>query len=376
MRTLVLDNGSHTIKAGFAAAEPDAATHCHTIPNCIARSSGGGRGRDGIFVADQFDQCKDTSEMAFRRPVEKGFVVSWDGELDVWQQVLLNDEAKLRCDPRATNLIVTEGPNCPQALQTATDQMIFEEFEFAAAYRCVAPSLVAWNGGPPLTAEAAAQSLPRECLLVVDSGYSHTTVTPLIGGRPVQPAVRRLDVGGKLLTNRLKELSSLRHWNLMDDSHLVSQIKEDACYVSHDFRAELEHVWNVRGGHHRARATGASHVVREYVLPDYRTTFRGHLRDMDAMATEQTSLPLGNERFVVPELLFRPSDIGIAQAGLPEVVVQSLSHLPAGMWPGLLANVVVVGGNAKIPGFVVRLRAELRAMVPSQCPLRVHAPDE
>jgi actin-related protein 6 len=53
----------------------------------------------------------------------------------------LTESRKLKsgsqCDPRETNLILTEAPNAPAALQTNCDQMIFEEFEFASYYRCV-----------------------------------------------------------------------------------------------------------------------------------------------------------------------------------------------------------------------------------------------
>ena len=50
-------------------------------------------------------------------------------------------------------------------------------------------------------------------------------------------------LGGKQLTNYLKELISLRHYGLMDDPYLVSQIKEDACFVSQDFKGDIEEVW-------------------------------------------------------------------------------------------------------------------------------------
>lgn len=40
-----------------------------------------------------------------------------------------------QCDPHETNLVLTEAPNCPQALQTNCDQIIFEEFEFASYCR-------------------------------------------------------------------------------------------------------------------------------------------------------------------------------------------------------------------------------------------------
>lgn len=377
-RTVVIDNGSHTIKTGFADPLPDAASDCKVIPNCIARSSEGGRGGQKIYIADQLEQCEDLGEVAFRRPLEKGFIVNWDLELDIWKQTFFKNGAKLQCDPHETNLLLTEASNCPLALQTNTDQIIFEELEFASAYRCSGPSLNVWNDVPALMGDQASDRPRAECAVIIDSGYSDTTVTPVIHGRPVEPAIRRLEVGGKTMTNLLKELSSLRHWNLMDESHLVSQIKEDTCYVSQDFKRDLQNVWDMKGPKQKANALQQGTLL-EYILPDYRTTYRGHVKtDFSAAqpSGDETTLPLGNERFVVPELLFNPSDIGSSQTGLPEMVVQSLSCLPVALWPGVLANIVVVGGNAKLPGFVERLETELRGMTPGDCLLRVRAPKD
>jgi hypothetical protein len=64
-RTLVVDNGSYTIKAGFAKAS-SSYDDCHIIPNCIVRS------RDRrVLVGTQLESCRDYGGMAFRRPVEK-----------------------------------------------------------------------------------------------------------------------------------------------------------------------------------------------------------------------------------------------------------------------------------------------------------------
>ena len=52
--------------------------------------------------------------------------------------------------------------------------------------------------------------------------------------------ISRLDVGGKLLTNQLKELVSFRQWNMMDETYVMSDVKESCCYVSQDFRRDLE----------------------------------------------------------------------------------------------------------------------------------------
>lgn len=289
--------------------------------------------------------------------------------------------------------------------------MIFEEFEFASAYRCLGgptklpilslslpthspasnerragPTLNAYNDIPTLMGDPPSLTptpQPREALLVVDAGHSHTTITPILRGQPIHRAIRRLDIGGKLLTNRLKETISLRHFSLMDEPHLVGQIKEDACYVSLDFAGDLARTWRDGSGKKSARVDD---ITLDYVLPDYHTTTRGHTRPHDpsraaaatatrlAGAGEQDSFPLGNERFAVPELLFNPTDLGMAQAGLPEAIVQSVSALPEGLWPVMLANVVVVGGTAGLPGFVERLEEELRAVVRGEVVVRVRRP--
>jgi actin-related protein len=41
-----------------------------------------------------------------------------------------------------------------------------------------------------------------------------------------------LDIGGKLLTNLLKETLSFRQWDMMDETCLVSAIKERCCFIA------------------------------------------------------------------------------------------------------------------------------------------------
>ncbi|KAF2843318.1 Actin/actin-like protein [Patellaria atrata CBS 101060] len=377
--TLVLDNGAYTIKAGFSSDNPST-DHCTIIPNCIAKSARDKR----IYIGSQLDQCRDFGEMIFRRPVEKGYITNWEGQRAIWEHSFEGDNAVLKCDPHETNLLLTEAPNCPQTLRTNTDQIVFEEFEFAAYLRCLGPSLNAYNDIPTLFADpppdvSPTPPVPVEALLLIESGYSHTTITPLIHGRPLHPSIRRLSIGGKLLTNHLKELISLRHYGLMDEPHLVNQIKEDVSFVSADFRVDLERAWKARPG-----GVDTS-VVVDYVLPDYETEVRGKTRPHDpllqarvkrlgAKGPREDVVPLGNERFAVPELLFNPGDIGLSEAGLPELVLQSLETVPEGLWGPLLANVVLVGGNVEIRGFVERLEKELRQITPSEYIVRVAKP--
>ncbi len=90
LRTLVVDNGACTIKAGFPSTsqQPE---DCHTIPNCIARDRG-----KKVWIGSQLEHCTDFGEVVFRRPVEKGYLVSWEAEKAVWDNSFFDQGAKLK----------------------------------------------------------------------------------------------------------------------------------------------------------------------------------------------------------------------------------------------------------------------------------------
>ena len=50
----------------------------------------------------------------------------------------------------------------------------------------------------------------------------------------------RIDVGGKLLTNHLKEIISYRQWNMMDQTYVMDDVKEKCCFVSANFKTDME----------------------------------------------------------------------------------------------------------------------------------------
>lgn len=175
---------------------------------------------------------------------------------------------------------------------------------------------------------------------------------------------------------------------MRNDIYLVNEIKEACSYVSKDYKGDMEKTWKGPKGDRREGFATAGGIAKDYVLPDYHNRSKGYMRDHDptdagklkklqsgkpAEAAEDI-LTLRNERFAVPELLFSPSDIGMRQSGLGQLVMDSLSALPFGLWPGFLANIIVVGGNANIEGFIWRLQVEIRALAPTECYVRVARP--
>jgi actin-related protein 6 len=207
----------------------------------------------------------------------------------------------------------------------------------------------------------------------------------------------RLNVGGKLLTNYLKEVISYRHYNMMEESHLINKVKESCCFISQNFSADLERIKAKKGAEIR------------FVLPDYSHSKEGHvLKEGEMVGDDLQVLVLGNERFAIPELLFTPSDVGTnpirkflsgtytrlgsKQGGIVEGVMQAVAAAPEEYRSLLLANIVPVGGNFNILGFSERLylpslqpshptdtgfrEREIRAMAPSMDTVRFLQPKE
>ena len=117
-------------------------------------------------------------------------------------------------------------------------------------------------------------------------------------------------------------------------------------------------------------------IYREYVLPDYTTVKRGFIRapadTLSRPAEGEQILKLNNERFSIPELLFSPSDIGIKQMGISELVHEVVKSFPDPVQPHFYKNIILVGGNANFPGYRERVQADVRALAKEEFEVEVH----
>jgi actin-related protein 6 len=361
---VVLDNGGGCIKAGLVPLRPGASPGVPLVAaNALARVGplassgrvGTSRRPAGMLVAAEIDEAPDFTAMSFRRAHDRGYVARWDVERDVWSSVLSADKGVGLADPGAALLLLTEPMAAPVHMRRATDELVFEAFGFAE-YAAVPPARLVAEAGRAL-AGAPPRRPGHATSLVLDSGFSFTHAVPVVDGRELPAPTRRLNLGGKALTNHLKETVSFRSWNMMEETVVVNSVKERMTYVAVDFMHELS---EARDGKSSARRG-------EYVLPDLSrgdVDPRGHVRRAaeEVDGTEQI-LAMENERISVPELLFHPSDVGLAQAGVAGLVVQAVEASPAQHRADLYASIVLAGGNCRIPGFRERVTAELRPLV-------------
>jgi actin-related protein 6 len=89
-----------------------------------------------VYTGSQLEKCKDFGEITFRRPVEKGYIVNWEAQKEIWEHEFFESKSPMKCDPEETGLILTEAPNALPHLQTNCDQIVFEAFGFPSYLRC------------------------------------------------------------------------------------------------------------------------------------------------------------------------------------------------------------------------------------------------
>ncbi|CAI9100825.1 OLC1v1038004C1 [Oldenlandia corymbosa var. corymbosa] len=376
---VVLDNGGGLIKAGIGG-EMDPVC---VVPNCTARPLASKK----WLLADQLlSPTEDLTSATIRRPFDRGYLTNPDLQSTIWAHVFNN---LLKVTPSQCSLLLTEPLFTLPSIQRSVDELVFEEFNFESLFVADSPSLVHLYEASRRPYGLASRA---QCSLVVDCGFSFTHAAPVFQNFTLNYGVKRLDLGGKALTNYLKELVSYRSVNVMDETFIIDDVKEKLCFVSLDIDRDLE----------VARRRGRDNLFRcTYVLPDGITHTRGFVKDpneakrymslddedekedeTDLMDTTERSdrrtidlskneFSVTNERFVVPEMIFRPADLGMNQAGLAECIVRAVNSCHPYLHPVLYESIILTGGSTLFPRFAERLEKELRPLVPDEYRVKI-----
>ncbi|MGE7391591.1 hypothetical protein ACQKM2_39585 [Streptomyces sp. NPDC004126] len=317
--TVVVDFGSGWVKAGVAGKDEPGAV----FPNVVGvpRAAQAGVGQRDFYVGDEAAAKRAT--LTFQRPAPRGGVEDWEAAARVWAHTL---ERELRFVAADCRVLVVESPFASPQERERTARVLFEELGVRAAAFVPAPVL-------------ALRSACVRTGVVVDLGDGVVSVSAVHDGR-LLPGTRHAGFGGRDLTGYLSDRLMQAGHSLRTPAELevVRDIRERLCYVAEDLTAEM----------HKAEA-GA--VAGSYELPDAQL------------------LPLGSERFDVPEALFAPDRLGLTEPGLHELVHQVLTAADAPVRAALAGAVRLSGGLAQMPGLAPRLAAEAGAL--TELPVKV-----
>ncbi|PIO13902.1 hypothetical protein AB205_0104350, partial [Aquarana catesbeiana] len=157
-----------------------------------------------------------------------GYLVNWDVQRQVWDYLF--GKEMFQVDFGETSIIITEPYFNFSSIQESMNEILFEEYQFQAALRV--------NPGA-LSAHRYFHDNPSElCCIIVDSGYSFTHIVPYCRSKKKQEGIIRWVVG--VTWHNHLERNGILQLHVMDETHVINQVKEDVCYVAADFYKDME----------------------------------------------------------------------------------------------------------------------------------------
>ncbi|KRY42327.1 Alpha-centractin, partial [Trichinella spiralis] len=360
---IVIDNGSGTIKAGFAG---DQAPKCH-FPNYVGRPKHvrvmAGALEGNVFIDWPHMRMSESSEnesvegeniylfvnftcqlqsssssskaveyrglLNIRYPMEHGIVQNWNDMELIWQHLYSKDQ--LQTFPEEHPVLLTEPPMNPSKNRERTAEYFFETFNVPALYISMQAVLSLYSTG-------------RTTGVVLDCGDGVTHAVPIFEGFALPHSIVRTNIAGRDVTRLLRLLLRKEGVEFYRSSEfeIVRTIKERICQVSTDSQRD---------------DTGSSDKV-QYMLPDGSTVV------------------LGPCRFRAPEVLFRPDFIGEECEGAHECLAYCIQKSDIELRRQLYQNIILSGGSTLFPGFGDRLLNEVKRLAPKDIKIRITAPQE
>jgi len=330
VQTVVIDNGSGMVKAGFAGEETPRCVFPAIVGRPKHASAMQGVTQKDCYIGEEANQKRGILELNY--PIAAGIVESWDDMEKVWNHTFYNE---LRVNPsECGGVLLTEAPRNPKQNREKMVQIMFDTFEVTNTYVAIQAVMSLYAAG-------------RTTGLVVDSGDGVSHTVPVFEGFSVPHAVEKMDIAGRVLTNYLQKLlleSIAEGFTSSAELEIVKNIKEELCYVASKYDEE------------KAQASNSSEMDKPYTLPDKRVINI-----------------TGATRMTCPELLFKPELNGKSCKSIHALAWQSVQSSDIDIRKDLCKNIILSGGTTMYQGLPDRLKDEIVGLAPAGSEIKVIA---
>ena len=254
---VIIENGSATIKAGFAGDDHPRAMFRSVLGSPKVASTVGGANLRDLYVGDEAWGKRSTIDL--RSPIKRGTVTSWDDMEKIWQHTFHNE---LRVAPEEHPVLLTDTRLHPKHREKMAEIM-FEKFDVPCMdIRHKAVLSLRCSG--------------RDTGVVLQSGAGVSSITPVYSMHIISHAVEYHDVNGSDLTQNLVHMlrDSGYSFKATAEREIVRDIKHKLCYAALHFDGELKNFGK----------TPKAEVEKIYKLPD------------------DSIVKIGDQRFRCPEV--------------------------------------------------------------------------
>ena len=309
--TVVLDIGQFSSKIGFAGEDSPS----HVFFSIVGKpkyqnltDQSGIKGEEELYVGDEIQSL---GLFKISSPLDNGSIVDWTHFSKIIDYVFYS----LRVDPTLVNVLYAIHPSFPKDDLKKLFELFLEHYQCMSFYPVFDSQLTLYSGG-------------FQTGLIIEIGDSCTRIVPIYKGYKINHAVQILQMGGRVLTKHMEKIlgsigftvdSSIRR-------ELVRVIKEKASFISLDYNEDLKR---------------AEQYKKQFSLPDGST------------------ITLDKERFMLPEIMFNPSLIGLEEDPLPVAIMNTIEECDIEVRPELLNNIFLSGGSSMFPNLKSRIYKEL-----------------
>jgi len=245
------------------------------------------------------------------RPIYKGNIRDWP----LYKAIIDYTFFQLKVDPTIVNVLYLIHPLMNNEDKKKIIKMFFEQYQVAGFYPVLDALLTMYAGG-------------FQTGLIVELGASCSRIIPIYEGFKIEHAIKIINIGGTVLDSFMQV--KMNEIGFRSDSsvqkELLRVIKEKACFVSLDFDEDIKNKNKYR---------------KSFSLPD------GNI------------IELTSERFIVPELLFKPELFNLEDPPLHLEILDSIEKCDIDIRSKLLNNIFLTGGTSCFPQLEFRLQQEL-----------------
>ena len=308
-KSIVIDNGSFNIKAGFNGDE---------IPKISLRNViGENKDDDGkkvgtekeIIIGEEALNKRGMLNIKF--PMKRSMIKDWESLEKIWNYIFTNE---LKVNQKEYNILISQPINNIKENKEKIAEIMFESFNIPGLYLADSTILTLYSAG-------------KFTGMAIDMGDGSTQFSPVFDGHLLEDKFERINIGGKDITKYMRKILNKKGYKFekVYEKYIGNDIKEKACFFPLlDEKVE----------------------VFEYKLPD------------------GSCINLKEERFSCPEaILFNPLLKLKESKNFVEICNNLIQRCDIYLKKEFYNAIILSGGNSMFKGLPERFTKEIKNLV-------------